>query len=142
MLILQNNTKTTKYEALINNTANFLFKYLQKDNYVLIRLVDKVEIKKLNNNYRQQNKATNVLSFPSYVPDEIDNSLGDVIICLEVVKNEAKEQNKTTQNHLTHIVVHGFLHLLGYDHMSNDEAKVMENLEIEILQKLGINNPY
>jgi probable rRNA maturation factor len=142
MLILQNNSKITDYDATIKQTIGFLLQYFNKNNEVLIRLVGSEEITQLNSHYRHQNKATNVLSFPSELADDIDNSLGDIIICLDVVIQEAKEQNKTTQNHLTHIVVHGFLHLLGYDHMSNDEAKVMENLEIEILQKLGINNPY
>jgi probable rRNA maturation factor len=83
-----------------------------------------------------------VLSFPSGVPAEIADILGDIVICLEVVEKEARQQNKAFEHHLTHILIHGFLHLLGYDHIKDDEAETMENLEIEILQELQINNPY
>ncbi len=110
---------------------------------LLIRIVDQVEIQDLNNTYRHKNQPTNVLSFPSDLPVEIDEKiLGDVIICTQVVLTEANEQEKSFTDHLTHMAIHGTLHLLGYDHIAEDEALVMENLEIEILKKLKINNPY
>jgi conserved hypothetical protein TIGR00043 len=83
------------------------------------------------------------LSFPSDLPIEIDEEiLGDVVICTDVVTDEAKAQNKTFDEHLTHMAIHGTLHLMGYDHIDETEASVMESLEIKILEKIGIANPY
>jgi probable rRNA maturation factor len=110
---------------------------------LLIRFVDKIEIQQLNKNYRHQNKTTNVLSFPSDLPIEIDEAiLGDVVICIDVVIEQAKTQNKSFNNHLLHMAIHGTLHLLGFNHIEDNEAVEMENLEIKILQKMQINNPY
>jgi probable rRNA maturation factor len=108
-----------------------------------IRLVDNDEIQQLNLQYRHKDKPTNVLSFPFEVPDGIElNLLGDIIIAIEVVEKEAIEQNKNLKDHWAHMVIHGCLHLLGYDHINNDEAEEMETLEIEILKGLSITNPY
>jgi probable rRNA maturation factor len=83
------------------------------------------------------------LSFPSDLPIEIDEEiLGDVVICNEIVAKEAKMQQKTFNNHLIHMAIHGTLHLLGYDHVEESEAQKMEALEVEILEKFNINNPY
>jgi probable rRNA maturation factor len=113
------------------------------DSELLVRFVDKIEIQQLNKNYRQQNKTTNVLSFPSDLPIEIDEAiLGDVVVCIDVVIEQAKTQNKTFNNHLLHIAIHGTLHLLGFNHIKDNEAVEMENLEIKILKKININNPY
>ncbi|MEO1917994.1 MAG: rRNA maturation RNase YbeY [Candidatus Thioglobus sp.] len=110
---------------------------------LLIRIVDKTEIQNLNKTYRHKDQATNVLSFPSDLPKEIDEAiLGDVVICTDVVTDEAKAQNKTFDEHLTHMAIHGILHLMGYDHIDETEASVMESLEIKILEKIGIANPY
>ncbi|MEO1890881.1 MAG: rRNA maturation RNase YbeY [Candidatus Thioglobus sp.] len=110
---------------------------------LLIRIVDKTEIQNLNKTYRHKNQPTNVLSFPSDLPIEIDEEiLGDVVICTDVVTDEAKAQNKTFDEHLTHMAIHGTLHLMGYDHIDETEASVMESLEIKILEKIGIANPY
>lgn len=110
---------------------------------LLIRLVDKAEIQQLNHTYRHKNQTTNVLSFPSDLPIEINEAiLGDVVICVDVVKEEAKVQNKAFDDHLIHMAIHGTLHLLGYDHIKDSEAEVMENLEIKILEKMKIANPY
>jgi probable rRNA maturation factor len=112
-------------------------------NELLIRLVDKTEIQHLNKTYRGNDKPTNVLSFPSKLPKEIDIAiLGDVVICIAVVQIEAKAQNKSFENHLMHMAVHGVLHLLGYDHIKDNEADDMESLEIQILKKLGVENLY
>ena len=110
---------------------------------VVIRIVDEDEMQALNYQYRQQDKITNVLSFPADLPDIVDDPLmGDVIICASVVQNEAREQHKCTASHWAHMVVHGILHLLGYDHIESADARIMEQLEIQILQTLSINNTY
>ncbi|HSW69204.1 MAG TPA: rRNA maturation RNase YbeY [Gammaproteobacteria bacterium] len=109
-----------------------------------IRIVDKAEITELNSTYRKKNKPTNVLSFPFDMPEECDeiHILGDIIICADVVHEEALEQDKTLEAHFAHMVVHGTLHLLGYDHEKDSDAEIMEAEEIKILNNLGINNPY
>jgi probable rRNA maturation factor len=108
-----------------------------------VRIVGPEEIRALNRDYRGKDKPTNVLSFPADIPDHIDLPLlGDLIVCADVVRNEAAEQHKSTQDHWAHMVIHGTLHLLGFDHIDDDEAQEMELLEISILQQLGIDNPY
>jgi len=108
-----------------------------------IRLVNSEESQQLNNQYRSKDKPTNVLSFPFEVPDGIElNLLGDLIICIEVMQQEAKEQNKALFDHWAHLVIHGCLHLVGFDHISDSEALEMESIEIIILEKLGVTNPY
>ncbi|MBL4826953.1 MAG: rRNA maturation RNase YbeY [Spongiibacteraceae bacterium] len=108
-----------------------------------LRIVTKQEITTLNATYRGQTKTTNVLSFPAQLPDYIPVPLlGDLVICSAVVENEAKEQNKSSPSHWAHMVIHGTLHLLGYDHIDEGDAEIMENLEIDILNSLDIANPY
>lgn len=112
---------------------------------VTIRIVDKDEITTLNSTYRHKNKPTNVLSFPFELPDDIKLDtpiLGDIAICAEVIVEEAAEQHKPVETHWAHMVVHGILHLLGYDHVKDEDAEVMEAEEITIMAKLGFNNPY
>jgi probable rRNA maturation factor len=108
-----------------------------------IRLVETQESQALNLQYRNKNKSTNVLSFPFEVPEGIElNLLGDLVICADVVINEAQEQSKALNNHWAHMVIHGCLHLLGYDHIDDDEALEMETLEATLLSKIGISDPY
>ena len=108
-----------------------------------IRIVDESESQHLNNTYRGKDKPTNVLSFPMDIPEEFDvPMLGDLVICAPVVAREAREQHKSLQAHWAHMVIHGMLHLQGYDHISDDEAEQMEALEIKLLQQLGYDNPY
>ncbi len=108
-----------------------------------IRLVEVDESQQLNLQYRGKDSSTNVLSFPFEVPDGIELSLiGDLVICAGVVEQEAQEQDKTLEAHWAHMVIHGCLHLLGFDHLEESEAQEMEALEIDILAKLGFNNPY
>ncbi len=110
---------------------------------VTIRLVDEKEIHQLNHQYRQKDKATNVLSFPFEVPDGIDlDLLGDLVICANIVNQEAIEQKKSMEAHWAHMVIHGCLHLLGYDHINDQDAQEMEAIEISLLSKLGYSNPY
>ena len=108
-----------------------------------LRVVDEPEAKTLNKEYRHINKATNVLSFPAELPVELDiKFLGDIVICAPVVDREAQEQSKKLSEHWAHLLVHGVLHLQGYDHQGEFEADEMESLEIKILQTLNITNPY
>src|SRR5690606_500913 len=108
-----------------------------------IRIVDRDEIQALNAQYRHKNTPTNVLSFPCELPPAVDVPLlGDIVICAQVVQEEAAAQHKAELSHWAHMVVHGTLHLLGYDHMDDAEANEMESLEIEILNTLGFANPY
>jgi probable rRNA maturation factor len=110
---------------------------------VVIRIVDEPESAELNRCYRNKSGPTNVLSFPFEVPDGIPNDLlGDLVICAGVVEREAREQGKDPDAHWAHMVVHGLLHLQGYDHIDEQDATVMENEEIAILSKLGFSNPY
>lgn len=110
---------------------------------LLIRIVDAAEITELNKTYRGIDKATNVLSFPFDVPAPVESDLlGDIIICASVVQREAGELNQSEDMHWAHMVVHGVLHLLGYDHLNDEQAEVMESLEIQILKQLGYPNPY
>jgi probable rRNA maturation factor len=118
---------------------------------VIVKLGLPVSIMKrshrLNLEYRGKDKSTNVLSFPSDIPEEVlplldARPLGDLVICIPVVL-QAIEQDKTAHDHFMHMLVHGTLHLLGYDHeLSDEDAEEMEALEIEILAKLGLENPY
>ncbi|WP_216782523.1 rRNA maturation RNase YbeY [Candidatus Profftia tarda] len=115
----------------------------QKKIEVTVRLVDCHESHALNMTYRGENKPTNVLSFSFKGPEDVNlDLLGDIIICRQIVEREAKEQNITPISHWAHMVVHGALHLLGYDHILNKEAEEMESLEAEIMQALGYPNPY
>lgn len=110
-----------------------------------IRIVDKTEMTELNNTYRQKNKPTNVLSFPFERPAELADEiplLGDIVICAAVIVEEAHAQQKTLEAHWAHMVVHGILHLLGYDHEQTEDAEIMEAEEIHILKTLGFTNPY
>lgn len=108
-----------------------------------IRIVSPEESQELNHQYRGKNKPTNVLSFPFEMPEGIElDLLGDLVVCAEVVAREADEQNKPLFNHWCHMVVHGVLHLLGFDHINSEEAEEMEQLEREILASLGIPDPY
>ena len=114
-----------------------------------IRLTDDAEIQALNKEYRKKNQPTNVLSFPALdandlarLPDGAPLILGDIVVALETTLKEAEVETKVPEEHLSHLVVHGMLHLLGYDHETESEAKIMEGLEIHILKGLGIRDPY
>jgi len=120
-----------------------------RDSEIVVRIVDTEESAGLNSLYRQKQGPTNILSFPFALPEALAgmedmpiNLLGDLVICAQVLLDEAQQQHKPLTDHWAHIVVHGVLHLLGYDHLDDDEADLMENKEISILQSLNIKNPY
>ncbi len=113
------------------------------DSEVTIRIVDVAESADLNQQYRGKNGPTNVLSFPFEAPAGITLPLaGDLVIAADVVRNEAGAQSKALEAHWAHLVVHGVLHLQGYDHIDENDAEVMEGLEIRLLDQLGYANPY
>jgi len=115
----------------------------REDAEVVVRIVDEDESAELNQTYRGKAGSTNVLSFPFEAPAEVElNLLGDLVICAPVIEREAKQQGKTTEAHWAHMAVHGSLHLLGYDHLSDEQASEMEFLETEILTGLGYTAPY
>lgn len=109
-----------------------------------LRLVGAEEMKNLNHTYRKQDKTTNVLAFPSALPKTIQLEcpfLGDIIICPEVLAIESKSLDKSIEEHWSLIVLHGVLHLLGYDHIEDEDALIMQGLEVKLLAELGYGNP-
>lgn len=118
---------------------------------IAIRLTDDAEVHVLNRDYRGKDQPTNVLSFPQYAPEEIaglavcddpEILLGDIVLALEICTREAGEKRIALTDHVTHLIVHGTLHLLGYDHLDDLSADAMEALEVKALASLGIANPY
>jgi probable rRNA maturation factor len=113
------------------------------DAEVTLRFVSSQESQTLNAQFRSKDKPTNVLSFPFECPPGISlNLLGDLVICPDVVELEAEQQSKAINDHFAHMIMHGILHLLGYDHIDPEEADEMEALEIKLLAQLGIDDPY
>ncbi|MDP2205824.1 MAG: rRNA maturation RNase YbeY [Alphaproteobacteria bacterium] len=121
---------------------------------VSVILTDDSEVRRLNREFRRIDKPTNVLSFPQIdlesfkkssldvFPKNMHIPLGDIVLGYQTIARETREQKKTLENHTVHLVVHGVLHLLGYDHMRDKEAKIMERLECDILESLGYDDPY
>jgi probable rRNA maturation factor len=118
----------------------------KSDAEVSVRIVDSDEIRALNRDYRGKDRPTNVLSFPAGevagLPAEVPVLLGDIVVCASVVRDEATEQGKTLADHWAHMLVHGTLHLLGYDHEADTDAAEMEALEARILSEHGLADPY
>ncbi|MBB4867741.1 putative rRNA maturation factor [Pseudomonas nitritireducens] len=131
-------------EAQFRQWCELALRQRQNDSELTIRLVDEVEGRELNKTWRHKDYATNVLSFPADVPDELLDIplLGDLVICAAVVTREAADQGKSAEAHWAHLVIHGCLHLLGYDHIDDVEAEEMESLERELLAELGHPDPY
>ena len=141
----------SKRISIIAYSRKKLFKYwlnavLKNDNQdseIVIRIVDEDEMIQFNQRYRDKKGATNILSFPFEVPDGVESQLlGDLLVCAPVVEQEARQQHKKLEQHWAHLIIHGILHLLGYNHIDDIEAEEMEALEINILSTIGINNPY
>lgn len=103
-----------------------------------VLLTNDDHIQKLNATYRHKDQATNVLAFPSIMKEH----LGDIVLSYQTIANEALAQEKSFIHHVWHLFLHGYLHLLGYDHMTDDEEKIMQQEEIKILHELGVKNPY
>jgi len=112
------------------------------DGEICVRVVDEKESRTLNLRYRNKDRSTNVLSFPADLDLPEGRVWGDIVVCAPVVAAEAAEQGKTPDAHFAHMIVHGVLHLLGYDHQSGADADTMESLEREILGRFGIGDPY
>jgi probable rRNA maturation factor len=113
------------------------------DSEIVIRIVDEQEMTEFNEQYRKKKGATNILSFPFDAPEGIESPLlGDLLVCAPIVKKQAQQQNKALESHWAHMIVHGILHLLGYDHIDDAEAEEMEALEVKILQIIKIKDPY
>ena len=131
-------------ERRITDWARAAWLAPEQDAEVVVRVTDEAESRQLNHDYRGKDRATNVLSFPfGPLPPGIDlRHVGDLVICAPVVAREARQQGKSTEAHWAHMVVHGMLHLQGYDHQNDEQAGRMELLETEILDGLGYPAPY
>jgi probable rRNA maturation factor len=116
--------------------------------WISIIIVPESEMKKLNHQYCDKDKVTNILSFPFEIPpnlpkeEKMTKFLGDLVVCPNQISIEAREQNKIIEHHWYHIIIHGILHLVGHDHIYEQEAQEMESLEISLLSSLNIGNPY
>ena len=122
-----------EYDDSLNNLENCRLN---------LAFLSKLEIQEINKTFAGKDKPTNVLSFPSSNDIREDNFLGDIAICSELIKEEATSQGKKINHHLIHIFVHGVLHLLGFDHNQSSNAEKMESLEVRILSKIGVADPY
>jgi probable rRNA maturation factor len=129
--------------AQLQSWVDAALAHYKKDFELTIRIVEISESQALNLQYRDKDKPTNVLSFSFEVPEGIElNLLGDLVVCADIVAKEAQEQHKKLNHHWAHMVIHGCLHLLGYDHIDDDEAREMETLETLLLKELDISDPY
>ena len=150
---------TRDWEDVVDEAVQTAVRYSPYDNYidhpatfaVSVKLSDDIEVRTLNRDYRQKDAFTNVLSFPMVQPDllsAMSNTddgevlIGDIILALETCAREAEEKQISLEAHARHLVVHGTLHLLGFDHGNDDEARSMEHIEIKALASLGLANPY
>jgi probable rRNA maturation factor len=138
-------------EAIVHRAIEAAAAYVDADTgdaELAVMLTDDSGIRTLNKNWRGQDKPTNVLSFPAlqptgkHAPDDAPRMLGDIAIAYETTRREADDEQKPFDHHLSHLAVHGFLHLVGYDHEKDGDAEAMEALEREILEVLGIPDPY
>ena len=129
--------------AMMQLWVDAVLKDSEQDSEIVVRLVDESESAELNLQYRHKSGPTNVLSFPFEAPEGFEmDLLGDLVICAPLIAQEAQQQNKALFDHWAHILIHGVLHLIGYDHLQDNEAEEMEALEIKILSTLNIDNPY
>jgi len=130
-------------QVLFKTWVDAVLKDETQDSEIVIRIVDEEEMILFNEQYRGKQGSTNILSFPFEAPEGMDSDLlGDLLLCASVVEAEAQQQNKMLAHHWAHMIVHGVLHLIGYDHIKDKEAEEMEALEIKILKSIKIDNPY
>ena len=146
-IVIQNASTSTQTpsEQDLQTWIDTALQNYASDTEVVVRIVDVEESAALNSQYRHKEGATNILSFPANLPEELEldlDLLGDLVVCASVLEQEAKDQNKLLQHHWAHIIIHGVLHLLGYDHLNDIDAEEMETKEIALLQTLNISNPY
>lgn len=127
-------------QQILKNAAEIVLKKFLKQAEMGIRITNEQESEQLNATYRDKYKPTNVLAFS--LKEGQSHYLGDLVLCAAVVKQEAKEQHKSLAMHFSHMIVHGTLHLLGFDHQKKADVVEMESLEVQFLKKLGFNNPY
>lgn len=142
------------FEVLAQNSSKTVIRWLEKNEAInfpqtrmelSVVLTDDASIQDINSKWRQQNKATNVLSFPTkelIVGETPLPLLGDIIFAYETISREAKELTKNFEEHITHLFIHGFLHLLGYDHINDTDAEQMERIETGIMLSIGLSDPY
>lgn len=128
--------------AKLRRWAKLALTEIQEPASLTLRLVTPDEIHSANHQFRQKDKPTNVISFPNDEPIEEENYIGDIMLCPEILNEEAIAQNKTQDAHWAHLVIHSVLHLLGHDHHTDHEAVKMETIEIRLLKTLGFTNPY
>lgn len=137
---------TQEIESWVARAVAGSGKIFESDTELSVRLVDTEEIRSLNRDYRQKDAATNVLSFPAGtiegLPADAAQALGDIVVCATIVSEEAAQQKKPVDDHWAHMLVHGTLHLLGYDHETDADALKMEGLETRILTENGLADPY
>lgn len=140
-----------EWESFFQEITSTILKYFKIDHSIELSVVlsDDKFVQNLNKQYRHKDKPTNVLSFSQITLDQIyqlsdqkDILLGDIVMSYGVIQKEMREQNKRFIDHVTHLFIHSILHLLGFDHIDEEDAKDMEKLEIEFLEKLNIKNPY
>jgi len=136
-------SKIIPQQVLFKTWVDAVLKDETQDSEIVIRIVDEEEMILFNEQYRGKQGSTNILSFPFEAPEGMDSDLlGDLLLCASVVEAEAQQQNKMLAHHWAHMIVHGVLHLIGYDHIKDKEAEEMEALEIKILKSIKIDNPY
>lgn len=129
--------------TLLQQWAKVALTHASSAGFLTLKIVDIDEITQLNTIYRQKEKPTNVLSFPCRLPDNLrKNQLGDIALCATVIAQEAIAQHKSREAHWAHMVIHGVLHLLGYDHETEEDALVMEDIERTLLKHCGFADPY
>lgn len=140
---IESQSKQLPDQALFKSWVDAVLTDESQDSEIVIRIVDEEEMTRFNEQYRAKKGSTNILSFPFDSPDVVESDLlGDLLVCASVVEKEAAQQHKDLEHHWAHMIVHGVLHLIGYDHIDDIEAEEMETLEIRILKSIQIDNPY
>lgn len=136
-------SKQLPSSALFKGWVDAVLQDKSQDSEVVIRIVDEDEMIHFNEQYRDKKGSTNILSFPFEPPEGVESDLlGDLLVCASVIEAEAQQQNKKLKHHWAHMIIHGVLHLIGYNHLEQLEAEEMESLEIKILRSIKIDNPY